>query len=463
MIGIILVILGVAAAAYLILKRFYAPWALFMVGFVLCALMSFLSDAPIVTGKSATHTQTFDLIQIFTNLLKSRAAGLGMNLMIVGGFAYYMDKIGATAALVRVCTKPLSYIKAPYFLLAVAYVVGQILNIFIPSATGLGMLLMVTIFPLVVAMGVSKYSAAAIVVTASALDLGPASGNSILAAELSNEHVMEYFFSGQLPIAFVMVPVCAIAHGLIQRWFDRRDLAAGRIKEDDFRLPMQVDAKGAAIQPNAPAYYALLPILPVVLLFVFSKFVIAGVRLELVTAMIFCCVIGWLVDLLTRRKFKEVCDDTKAIFQGMGKIFGSTVMLVIAAEFFAEGLKRTGGIETLLNYAASIENAGGVAMLLAMFLIMGIAAFVTGSGNAAFFAFSRFIPDCAKSVGWEAVTFAAPVQLASGIARSMSPISGVMMAVSGLADVSPFEVARRTIPVMALGLVATFFAALLFV
>lgn len=462
MLGIILVILGVTAAAYLVLKRYYAPMALLLVGFALIIVMGLLTGNPIVAGKTATKTFTFDIVQVLTDLLKSRAAGLGMNIMVVAGFAAYMDRIGATKALVNICTKPLSKIHAPYVLLAVAYSMGQFLNIFIPSATGLGMLLMVTLFPLLVSMGVSKYSAAAAIATASALDLGPASGNSLLAAELSNVHVMEYFFSGQLPIAVVVLPLCAIAHAVLQARFDRMDRASGRLTDADFTVA-SVEVKGAAAQRSAPGYYALLPLMPVVLLFVFSKFVYAEVRLELVTAILFCCLTAFVVDLLTRRTPKEVIADTKSVFEGMGKVFTSTVILIICAEVFAEGLKRTGGIDTILTWASSIEGAGGVAMLLMMIAIMAIASFVTGSGNAAFFAFSHFLPQCAKSVAWETIVLAAPVQLASGLARSMSPISGVTMAVAGLAGISPFELVRRTLPVMILGLVLTILASILFV
>ncbi|EHY31365.1 C4-dicarboxylate transporter DcuC [Sutterella parvirubra] len=462
MLGIVLVALGVAAAAYLVLKRFYAPMALLMVGAALIVVMGFVTGEPVVTGKSATNTFTFDVVQVMTNLLKSRAAGLGMNIMVVAGFAAYMDRIGATKSLVNLCTKPLEKIHAPYVLLALAYVVGQLLNVFIPSATGLGMLLMVTLFPLLVSQGVSKYSAAAAIATASALDLGPASGNSLLAAELSAIHVMEYFFDGQLPIAVVVLPLCAIAHAFLQRQFDIKDRALGRLTDADFTA-QAVEVKGAAAQRTSPAYYALLPLLPVVLLFVFSKFVYAEVRLELITAILFCCFTAFVVDLLTRRTPKEVVADTKAIFEGMGKVFTSTVILIICAEVFAEGLKRTGGIDAILTWASQIEGAGGVAMLLMMIGIMAVASFVTGSGNAAFFAFSHFLPQCAKSVAWETIVLAAPVQLASGIARSMSPISGVTMAVAGLAGISPFELVRRTLPVMVLALFLTILASVLFV
>lgn len=462
MLGIALVVAGVVCAAVLIIKKFYAPWSLFMVGAVLLLTVGAMSTEPLVTGKTATHFFAFDLVQVFTNLLKSRTAGLGMNIMVVGGFAYYMDKIGATRALVQVCTTPLSYVKAPYVLVGVAYIMGQILNIFVPSAVGLGMLLMVTLFPLLVSVGVSRVTAAAMVATASCLDLGPASGNSLLAAELSNMHVMEYFVDGQLPIALVVIPAIAVAHMIFERWFDRRDLATGRLTQEDFKLLETVETKGAAKQPDAPAFYAILPVLPVVFLFVFSKLVYSGIRLEVVTALLSCTVIAFIVDLITRRDFHGCVASTKSMFDGMGKVFSSTIVLIICAELFAEGLKRTGGIDTILNWAATMQGAGGITMLVVMFLIMGLAAFVTGSGNAAFFAFSPLLPECAKSVMWNTVILAAPVQLASGIARSMSPISGVVMAVSGLAGVSPFDVVRRTIPVMGVAMVLTLVSSVLF-
>ena len=461
MLGIFLVVASVILAAYLVIKRYYAPWALLMVGLLLLICVSIISGAPLITGKKATHSAVFDIVQVFTNLLQSRTAGIGMNIICVGGFAYYMDKIGATKALVNICIKPLSYIHAPYLLLGLAYLVGQLLNVFIPSAVGLGMLLMVTIYPLLVAVGVSRLSAAAVVATASCLDLGPASGNSLLAAEISNLHVMEFFIENQLPVGIVTAVVIAAGHVVLGKFFDKRDLASGRLTQDDFKLRTEVKKEGAAAQPDAPIYYAILPILPVVLLFVFSKLVYAGIRLEVVTAILSCALVAFVVDLLTVRNLRECTDRTKAMFNGMGKIFSSTVLLIVCAEVFAEGLKRSGGIDTILQSVAQMQGAGGVTMLLAMFLIMTLAAFVTGSGNAAFFAFSPLLPQAAQSVAWSTVTMAVPVQLASGIVRSMSPIAGVVMAVSGIAEVSPFELVRRTIPVMVFALIATFLASII--
>ncbi len=461
MLSLFLAAAGVVVAAYLILKKYYAPWALLMVGLLLLVITTLMTGDPLVTGKKATNNFFFDLVQVITNVLQNRAAGLGMNIMVVGGFAAYMDKIGATKALVNVCTKPLSYIHAPYILLAVGYLFGQLLNVFIPSATGLGMLLMVTLYPLLVSVGVSRLSAAAVIVTASCLDLGPASGNTLLAAELSKMDVIEFFITNQLPVGLVTAAVIAFGHWGFQQWFDKRDLASGRITQADFGLVSAVETKGAAKQVDAPVCFAILPILPVFFLFAFSKLMYQGVRLEIVTALLTCMLIAFFFDLIAHRDSKLAVDNTRAMFAGMGKVFGTTVILIVCAEVFAAGLKATGGITMLIENAASLEGVGGVAMLLTMFLIMALAAFVTGSGNAAFFAFAPLLPQAAGSVMWQTAVMAVPVQLASGIARSMSPISGVTMAVSGLSDLSPFEVVRRTVPVMALGLVTAFVTSLI--
>lgn len=81
---------------------------------------------------------------------------------------------------------------------------------------------------------------------------------------------------------------------------------------------------------------------------------------------------------------------------------------------------------------------------------------------AAFFAFSPLLPEAAASVGMNAAILAVPVQLSAGIARTMCPIAGVMIAVSSIAGITPFQIVRRTIPVMAMALVVNVAASAIF-
>ena len=79
-----------------------------------------------------------------------------------------------------------------------------------------------------------------------------------------------------------------------------------------------------------------------------------------------------------------------------------------------------------------------------MFLIVGLCTFVMGSGNAAFFRFAPMIPGICQTVGGNAQWMLTGMQLSSGCIRSMSPIAGCVIAAAGLADISPFEIVRRS-------------------
>ena len=119
-------------------------------------------------------------------------------------------------------------------------------------------------------------------------------------------------------------------------------------------------------------------------------------------------------------------------------------------------------VAALAMCTAAVVVAGGASMLLTVMMgIMILASVVTGSGNAAFFAFSPLLPEAAASVGIKTLPLAMPVQLSAGLARTMSPIAGVIIAVAGIAGVTPFDLIRRTTPVMIGGLVVTVVASLL--
>ena len=67
MLSICIVIASIAAAAYLIFKKYYAPGALLFVGLITLGVVACISPDPLITGKKATHLAGLDVIQIFWN------------------------------------------------------------------------------------------------------------------------------------------------------------------------------------------------------------------------------------------------------------------------------------------------------------------------------------------------------------------------------------------------------------
>ena len=452
MFGVLLVLLSVIVICVLIVKKFYPAWPLFVVGLVTVLIVALVTGDPVATGKKATGFLGFDILGIFSNLLTSRTGGLGMNIMIIGGFGYYMSKIGATSALVHVCTKPMSLINSPYIIMVLGYVVGQCLNVVLGSAVGLAILMMVTVYPLMLSAGVSRQSACASVAMTGAFGLSPLGANNLMSTKLTGIHVMNIFVDYQLVIAPVVLVIICIVHYFVQRYFDKKDLASGHITAADF---VTKDLSEADKSEKAPAYYAIFPLVPLAFLFIFSPLVYDGIKLDIITAVMASMIITFVIDCINRRNLKESFANIKVFFEGMGKIFSSTVVLIVCAEMFAAGLTRSGGIATLID-AASNFGGGYLIVYAVMFAIIGLSTFVMGSGNAAFFSFAPMIPGICQAVGGNAQWMLTGMQLSSGCIRSMSPISGCVIAISGLANISPFEIVRRTAIPMLTGFVCIF-------
>lgn len=458
MLSITIAGLAIVAAAYLIIKKYYAPGALLMVGLITLGIVACISPEPLITGKKATHLAGLDVIQIFTNLLQTRTGGLGMNIMAIAGFTYYMDKIGASGALVRLSVKPLKLIHSPYLIMTLGFVIGLVLNIFIPSAVGLALLLMVSLYPVLVMGGISRQSAAATILVGGCCCFGPSGSNNLLAADLTKMHVMDFFLNVQWSIGWVAVIGMLIAHFFVQRWFDKRDLASGKLTKADFEVPALTKEDEKAI--NAPVWYALFPLFPVALLFTFSPLVYKGIRMEVVTALILSTLVALVLDGLRRRNLKETVGSLKTFAEGMGKVFTSTVFLIVCAEVFAAALSKSGGIRELINLASGFQG-GGVPVFTVMYMVVVGSAFVMGSGNAAFFSFAPMIPEIASKVGLNAAYMISPLQLGSGMARSSSPIAGVTIAIAGLSGLNPFDLIRRSIPPMVVGIIIVYLRSLM--
>lgn len=429
---------------YFIVKKFYPQGVLFVAGFLLLCTAILLKDTPILSEKASIGSNFLDIFQYLKDTFSKTTAGLGLTIMVVGGFAKYMDHIGASKALVKITTKPMKKLNSPYLVLALTYVLGQILNIFIPSASGLGVLLMVTVYPILVSLGASPLSATAVIGTTACLDLGPASGNSVLAAKTANLDAALYFVKYQLPVAIFVIIAIAITHYFVQKIGDKNlDYDDSGVKTKD-----SIDEEDS----NVPNYYAIFPIVPLVVILAFSSLFKSSIKMNVEVAMLLSITISMVIEGIRKKTFKNTISELKIIFNSMGSQFAAVITLIVAGQFFAYGLTKVGVINSIIDWT---KNAGlGVQpMILVMTAVISASSVIMGSGNAPFFAFAALAPTVAASVNIDPVVIAMPMQLASGIARSVSPITAVIVAVCGISGVSPFLVVRRTFLPMLVGLI----------
>ncbi|WP_438288640.1 C4-dicarboxylate transporter DcuC [Edwardsiella tarda] len=435
MLELILAGLVTTLVVYLLAKGYKPQPVLLLGGILLLTLTAVFDLGTILPAEKSTHLKYFDIFKIFSDILSLRLAGLGLTLMAIAGFARYMEHVGASKALFSIFEKPLKSVRSPYMLLVISFLVTQILVIFIPSHAGLGMLLMVTMYPILIRAGVSPLSALAVIGCCQFIDHGPGSGNVIMAAKTANLDPATYFIKYQLPVTLPIIFVVAITHFFIQKWWDKR--------EGFVFNPAHIDKIDHQDNDCPPRYYAILPIIPLILIIGFSPLMQNVIKLDVTTAMIISTIIALFFEYFRLRSAKAVLDSFMLFFEGMGKQFVVVVLLIVSGELFANGLLKIGAVDKLITTAQSAGLGIGT-MIVVMSFILALAAFLMGSGNAAFFSFAALTPRIAAFLKIDVVTLILPMQIMTSFGRTVSPITAAIVAISGIAGVSPFQVVKRT-------------------
>ncbi len=432
--GIIIAALVIVWVIYMIIKKFFPQAILFIAGIVLLLATYFLGINPILDAKQSSGAPILDIFHTIKVILSSRVAGLGLTIMSIAGFAKYMEYIGASKSLFAVVATPLKLIKSPYLLLVFGFYVSQFLVLFIPSHAGLGLLLMVTMYPILIRSGVSKMSALGVIGCAQYMDVGPGSGNAILAANITKLDPAVYFVNHQLPIFLTTTLILGVVHFVVQRWWDQKEGFTGHdesidtLKEDETRPPL---------------IYAILPIIPMLFILGFSPIFKSKIKMDVVTAMFLSTFISMAFEYVRTKDIRGTLQSLKHLFDGMGNSFATVVTLIVAGEVFAAGLMKIGAVDAMTKGA---QNLGlGINALIILFcLVIAGCAFLMGSGNAAFFSFAALAPKIAAAMKIDVITLLLPMQIMTSFGRVVSPITAAIVAIAGVAGVSPVQVVKRT-------------------
>ena len=377
----------VILTGWAIVKKYQVNMVLFIAGLLL-NIIGVMNGATNFLPKNATATGLlgFDFFELFRAICRTQIAGVGFIILVSGGFAQYMKDVGASDRFVTVCAKPITLLKNPYLILGLVFIIGHCLGLVITSAAGLAMLLIVTVYPLIIRVGCSSLSAAAVVASVLCVGYAPASGVAVMAAELVHLDPVEYLVSYQLVMAAPVVLVMAITHVIVQRYFDKKDGVHGYVA--DFA---ELEAKRKELE-KTPLIYACMPVLPLVLLLIFNKMVYKTITMNVATAMF----LSWFVCFLVLIDVAKNC--------GLG-VTGTGVVLSA---------------------------------------IIGVVTVLTGSGVAAFTSLAHVIPDVAQHLNSNGIAIMLMMHTASEMLRALSPVAGVIIIVAGFAKVSPFAIIKRT-------------------
>lgn len=434
LIGPILSLVFIIIVASLLLKKYY-PHAVLLIAGLLMLLVAEALSLKLPELKEGTGWSGFDLFRLMQESFGKTNAGVGLMIMAIGGFVAYIDKIGASDALVNLAMKPLSLLKKYPQLTAVAVLpIGQLLFVCIPSAAGMSLLLMASIFPILLRLGVSRLSAVSVITACTAFGIGPASAITASATQIAQEDSITYFLTEQMPVVIPLCLVLMVTYYFVNRYYDKKIV-------DNTFIAVEEEKEGT----KAPAFYAIIPIMPLILLIVFSEIFQlfeTPIVLDTTTAMFISLFVAIIFELIRTRNVKEVLKSLSVFWNGMGNIFKTVVTLIIAADIFAKGLISLGFIDGLIASSQSI-GLGATGITIVMVIMIFLASMLMGSGNAAFFAFAPLVPKIALKFGIKTTSMILPMNLAASMGRTVSPVAGVIIATSEIAGVSTMDIVKR--------------------
>lgn len=407
----------VLVTIYALIKRYETRCVLIVAGFA----MAIFSLKPMIAF------QQFDASMTKASLIIAICSAMG--------FAAAISLTKCDVHLVALLTRPLKSLGV--FLLPACMAVTGICAVAIPSTAGLCAAVGPSMIPILIRSGFRPAIAAtAIVCSTTPALLNPGVAHNVFVSKLANMEVME--FIGQFTLPLVLFAAATIA-GLMIVCVAYRDYKKPQVQE---KGEMQTASN---LPEKVNIFYAIAPLVPVVILLYVSLY--TTMKMSVATAM---CIGTAYALAVTRSNPAEV---TKKFFDGMGKGYANILGIIIAAGVFAAGLKAAGIIDLVVE---SLTSANHLARIGGAFgpYIMGV---LTGSGDAAAFAFNEAVTPNAPNFGLQIADLGWLAVICGSFGRLSSPLAGGVILVAGMAGVNPMEVVKRSAPVMVCLLFAAYF------
>lgn len=455
MIQILCTFLMIAIIVVAVVKKYNPQTAFFAVSIVALLIWTF------VTGKScmpADQSSGFLLADVFLyifSVIKTQISGTMLICGSIFGYVGFMNKIGASHAFSNMVAKPLKKIKQPYILLGALIIVESCLKLVIPSASSLVALLFAILYPIFVELGCSAISIASAFVLGTVITWGPADVGVVLAVTLSGDKVpvADFFISYQIIPCIVEMIVMAIVFVIISIIGDKKAKAKG--------ISLKAKEATASVEEgrNVPAFYWILPLLPLVLILLFSGKVLP-IKLDTVTVVIIALIIADIIHMLCNLKtFKASLNDINAALDELGKFMGRLGFLIVGGAVFAGAIGKIGGMSLLVTVLKNM--GGGPVVLAALGVILGIVVVAcTGSYTSNLNIFVPFLVSVANVTGIDPVAMAQLGNMACGLGSGLTPVAASTLFVTQECDVEfPHVLRRNIIPIFAAavaGFITTF-------
>lgn len=393
----------------LIVKKYEARLVLFLAGLLMCLIGGLPGD----------------VMKAFTKAMVNNS--LVPTICTVMGFSYVMRLTTCDQHLVQSISGVLKRGRA--ILVPISFFLTWWISLAIPSASGCSAAVGSILIPTLIAAGVHPAMAAATVLAGTwGSAISPGNAHNPFVADLAGTDMMTVIIN-ETPASVIASIACVAvmtAYAVLRKEGATEERRLAYLKEIG-----EEGVKEASF--HVRPLLAIVPLVPLFLLILGSKQVGLLPEISVPLSMLIGVALGFLVTL---KDAQEIC---RKFFEGMGNAYADVIGLIVCASVFTTGMTAIGLTGALTELMEGSQAAAAAAGTFGPFFI----AVISGSGDAAAFAFNGAITPFAEQFGLSIMDLGSLAQIAGAMGRSMSPIAGAAIICAGLAKVNPIEVSKR--------------------
>ena len=393
----------------LIVKKYEARLVLFLAGLLMCLIGGLPGD----------------VMKAFTKAMVNNS--LVPTICTVMGFSYVMRLTTCDQHLVQSISGVLKRGRA--ILVPISFFLTWWISLAIPSASGCSAAVGSILIPTLIAAGVHPAMAAATVLAGTwGSAISPGNAHNPFVADLAGTDMMTVIIN-ETPASVIASIACVVvmtAYAVLRKEGATEERRLAYLKEIG-----EEGVKEASF--HVRPLLAIVPLVPLFLLILGSKQVGLLPEISVPLSMLIGVALGFLVTL---KDAQAIC---RKFFEGMGNAYADVIGLIVCASVFTTGMTAIGLTGALTELMEGSQAAAAAAGTFGPFFI----AVISGSGDAAAFAFNGAITPFAEQFGLSIMDLGSLAQIAGAMGRSMSPIAGAAIICAGLAKVNPIEVSKR--------------------
>ncbi|ADD68825.1 anaerobic c4-dicarboxylate antiporter, DcuC family [Denitrovibrio acetiphilus DSM 12809] len=413
--NIILGIIIILAAVYFLVKQYDTRMVLIAAGLLMAGIAM---DPLSVLDSFAKRMTTGGLIQAICSVM---------------GFAFVMKATKCDQHFIQTVASVIA--KARFLLIPAATLATFGINTALPSAAGTAAAVGSIFIPILISAGVHPaLSATAVLAGTFGSMLSPGLSHNPFIAKLGGVDVMSVI--GVHAHADIIAGVIGALSLTVVAFF---------MKEHKGYIPEADETEVLIEKPNL--LYAIVPLVPLTILVLGSSGLVSALKMGVAQAMIIGCLLALAV---TRTSPTKV---TKSFFDGMGSAYGNIMGIIIAAAVFVGGMQAIGLVDAFIQTLTTTPSIAKLGGTFGPFLL----GLISGSGDAAAFAFNEAVTPHANQFGMEVVNMGSMAALSGAIGRTMSPLAGAAIVCASIAKVNPIELAKRNALGMCIAVVVVYF------